>query len=107
MNTTQRDELSGIVASNFRIHPNKVAYVDHHAAADAILAAGYRKLRTITTVDELDALQHGSIVINKLGEAISKYGEHWFFPGVKHRFAVSAIALPASILHVPEVEVRA
>jgi hypothetical protein len=31
-------------------------------AADAILAAGYRKPRTITTAEELDALPVGSIV---------------------------------------------
>lgn len=39
----------------------------HHSAnetADAILAAGYRKPRTVTTVEELDALPVGAVVVD-------------------------------------------
>jgi hypothetical protein len=34
-----------------------------HFIADGLLAAGYRKLRTITTTEELDALPVGSVVL--------------------------------------------
>jgi hypothetical protein len=62
-----RDELASIIASTFRIHPNGVAYVDHKGGSDAILAAGYRRPRTITTVEELDALRFQAVVLDAYG----------------------------------------
>lgn len=35
-----------------------------HELTDVILAAGYRKPRTVTTVEELDALPVGSVVLD-------------------------------------------
>lgn len=49
---TQRDELARLISSRHTM-----------GAVDAILAAGYRKPRTITTVEELDALPVGSVVL--------------------------------------------
>ena len=62
--SNERDELAGIIARAFRVHPNGVAYVDHKGGADALLAAGYRKPRTITTAEELDALPRGAVVLS-------------------------------------------
>ena len=42
---------------------------------DAILAAGYSKPRTITTVAELEALPGGSIIRDDLGFAWQKYNK--------------------------------
>ncbi|MET0993142.1 MAG: hypothetical protein ABWY20_03250 [Mycobacterium sp.] len=44
-------------------------------AAAAILAAGYSKPRTITTVDELDALGRGATVLDVLGDVWTNDGD--------------------------------
>jgi len=95
----EREELARIIASK------------HTAAAvDAILAAGYRKPRTITTVDELDALPNGTVVLSESyrsgidGTAVSF--QRWY-DGDWHRGARSGSThpdnfLPATVLHEPE-----
>ena len=74
--TTQRDELALdiFLADNAR-QPEAEALVDWetalhitagityaHGIADGLIAKGYSKPRTITTVEELDALPRGSVV---------------------------------------------
>jgi hypothetical protein len=51
-------------------NPKYVGYV--YEIADAILAAGYRKPRTITTVEELDALPVGSVILDPAGLSLHK-----------------------------------
>lgn len=52
MNTnTEREELAKLISSRHTM-----------AAVDAMLAAGYSKPRTITTVEELDALPFYSVI---------------------------------------------
>ena len=51
---SERDELADILEA--------IDGSDYMDLADAILAAGYRKPRTITTAKELDALPVGSVV---------------------------------------------
>lgn len=59
MSNNERDELAEIVYDAWRHEePRDTAEI----AADAILAAGYRKPRQVTTVEELDALPIRSIV---------------------------------------------
>ena len=87
-----------------------------HKAADAILAADYRKPRTITTVEGLDALPMGAAILDthravwvndgdtvapwaSLGEGDSEGGPIWVHS--------VDIALPATVLHEPEAEVAA
>lgn len=53
---SERDELATIILSMDRI-----------SAIDAILAAGYRKPRTITTAEELDALRFQAVVLDAYG----------------------------------------
>lgn len=78
-------------------------------AADAILAAGYRKPRTITTAEELDTLPVESVVRSARGTIFEKANFHgdpefpfWLTPGVNHEYAGIALALPATVLHEPE-----
>lgn len=54
-----RDELADIVADYDGWHPNE--------AADRILAAGYRKPRTITTEADLDSLPNGATIKTLIG----------------------------------------
>jgi len=62
-----RDELAQLIASTAdefcMLRTGDIPIATDHAAADAILAAGYTKPRTITTVEELDALPEGSVVL--------------------------------------------
>jgi hypothetical protein len=77
--------------------------------ADAILAAGYSKPRTITTAEELDALPNGSVVLSDVyrahhGQAISF--QRWE-DGCWHRGARSSDThpdnfLPAIVLYSPK-----
>ncbi|PCC31412.1 hypothetical protein [Glutamicibacter sp. BW77] len=69
------------------------------AAVSAYLAAAQS---VVNSVEELDALPHGTVIFNSLDEAVSKYGDDWYFPGIKHRFA-TVVSLPARVLYLPEV----
>jgi len=62
---TPREELSGVIwaASN-----NVMRQEATLRYADAVLAAGYRKLRIITTTTELDALPVRSVILAANGE---------------------------------------
>jgi len=68
--------------------------------ANAILAAGYSKPRTITTVEELDALPYGSVVLDASSATATKLdADYWEVAGFASHFRVEAIDLPAAVLH--------
>lgn len=123
--TTVRDQLAGellgvlAVASNFPQHAQvRLLGQDMRPLAekcsDAILAAGWRPpARTITTVEELDALAVGAVIME--GDHGTPDDTGWGFktmPGVFHRFpdgwyVVAGIGerapdLPATVLWEPE-----
>ena len=93
MSNNERDELARIIASN---HTS--------AAVDAILAAGYRKPRQVTTVEEMQALPMGSVI--RLDDRGYVYARHysdsvfpeddWVSP-LHHVFDEDW--LPATVLH--------
>lgn len=72
--------------------------------ADAILAAGYRKPRTITTLEELDALEVGAVVRGKwLAEKwATPEGDVWFIAGRNMEWFTDDLVLrgglPAEVL---------
>ena len=97
-----RDELVHRVLWGMKIPIRARDYVTldanaAHAIADAIITAGYRKPRPVTTVEELDALPVGSIVRgDKFGVSIKEdtiSRKPWASDGSK--FAESA----ADVLH--------
>jgi hypothetical protein len=68
---------------------------------DAILAAGYRKPRTITMVEELDALPVGSVVLD--GDVgVRRDDGYWKLSDLAGVYASSEITLPATVLYEPE-----
>jgi len=75
-------------------------------AVERILAAGYRRPRTITTVEELDALPHASVVLdasNYCREAAKVAdGNIWRSMGPATVRASRELPLPATVLHEPE-----
>ena len=64
-----RDELAAVVYKARWVDGIKdVNLMTDSALADAILAAGYRKPRTITTAEELDALDNGALIRTRVGQ---------------------------------------
>jgi hypothetical protein len=79
--------------------------------ADAILAAGYRKPRTITAVEELDALGLRSTIIDADGEvwvndgdSLDQWGSvtHPESYGGPKWIGPADVALPATVLYEPQ-----
>ncbi|AYR01015.1 hypothetical protein PBI_ISOLDE_46 [Arthrobacter phage Isolde] len=106
-----RNELRDLIHRN--LHQNEgferwtfQAPVD---LADALTAAGYRKPRTITTYEELDALPVESAVRSDMGVVYVKDFDvddpsaiWWVTAGAVSEFPSIAISLPAIVLHEPE-----
>lgn len=79
-------------------------------AVERILATGYRKPRTITTIEELDALPLGSVVLDDYGVACQVESE-WVTEAGPNRMwmttgcdANTTVALPATVLHIGGTE---
>lgn len=66
----ERDELAGTfrIASADWVPPLSIE--ETNALADAVLAAGYRRPRTITTAEELDALRKDSLLTSQFGQGL-------------------------------------
>jgi hypothetical protein len=75
-------------------------------AVERILAAGYSKPRTITTVAELDALPENSVVLDGMGTVALQIGAGlWSMDGYEYT-SVELVAdsiLPATVLYSPAV----
>jgi hypothetical protein len=75
---SERDELAKVIHGA----PVRIAWNgEQKVIADAILAGGYRKPRTITTAEELDALRFGSVVVDLAGVARTKRRSDTAMPG--------------------------
>ena len=102
-----RDELAQVINSADDAWDKVVAPSVEWAQdmADAVLAAGYSKPRTITTAEELDALPVGSVVRTDFGCTVEKdcdFGsgkEFWSNVGSEDRRNSGHIALPATVIH--------
>lgn len=86
----------------------KPEYQDYaYILADAILAAGYTKPRTVTTVEELDALAVGSVVLDGAEYVARKErgGDAPNWAVTLHKFSndASALSLPATVLYEPTI----
>ena len=58
----ERTELAEIISEHYHAANPRPTILDGHIA-ETILAAGYRKPRTVATAAELDALRTGSVVL--------------------------------------------
>jgi len=97
------DEIAGRpIGSGY--YSTSVGIDEAREIADAILAAGYSKPRTISTVEELDALPVESIVRDVDGLPKEKQnatgGEvFWAAPGHSKHYGTGSIWLPATVLY--------
>lgn len=123
---SNRDELDGIHASLLAgvkeqpdyasgAVPSVSAYSEGaEHALDTVRAAGYRKPRTITTAEELDALPQYSVIIDKEGvvweykREVSDKPAWWcssltgfWFSSNLAAFGESGL-LPATVIHEPK-----
>ena len=110
---SERDELIQIIwdeAVDDRVKSGKdlrnvpVVRPKVDGMADRILAAGYRKSRTITTPEELEALPSGSVILDSDGEPNVLHDNGWVLPGGPGGYTTWAVAqsLPATVLYEPE-----
>lgn len=112
-----RDELADLIASVtidttsgdiLRVHPDgeTPVFEGDQRTADALLAAGYRKPQHVTTIEELDALPIGSVILDPAGLSLHKNE----FTGWRASNGAKNIpaglleleALPATVLYEPE-----
>jgi len=91
---TERDELTQIIDDRWHGYG-----YNPQGAAEAILAAGYRKPRTVTTVEELDALAEHAVILSDEGGVFEHEHGWWRVTGSRDPMASSELALPATVLH--------
>jgi len=78
-----RDEILRIILGTRHMHALHLQVpadiVEHvgNGIADAILAAGYSMPRTITSQEELDALEDGSAVLDADADVSTKHAGKW------------------------------
>jgi len=70
-----RDELAKVIRESTKRSLFGERYAGVPEVADAILAAGYSNPRTISTVEELDQLPAGSVILRN-GRAFQHYPAH-------------------------------
>ncbi|MDQ5863093.1 MAG: hypothetical protein M3536_12615 [Actinomycetota bacterium] len=97
-----RDELVDILMADDLVFSDKHIGRDYALEeADAILAAGYRKPRTITTAEELDALPRLAVIRSDEGAVFEKH-TMWHEAGSRDLMRTDGIALPATVIYEPE-----
>jgi hypothetical protein len=102
---SKKNELYGL-ADIIGDKPANVSQIGKIAAARRVLDAGYRRARTITTIEELDALPVGSVILDPIGLSLHKNE----FTGWRASNGATEItadmlqreALPATLIHEPE-----
>lgn len=74
-----------------------------YTLADSLIAAGYRKPRTVTTAEALGALPFEAVIRDAEGHVLERWGdaEHvqWSTPGCKWFVPADQIALPVTVLY--------
>jgi len=109
MSETERDELASVVVEAYGEDPRSECPCEQDFdVADTILAAGYRRPRTVTTVEELDALPKGAVVMGADGYVARRFPGGWRVLVVEPASSpwltdtLEDVDLPATVLHEPE-----
>ncbi|WP_285240084.1 hypothetical protein [Pseudarthrobacter sp. MEB009] len=96
------DAVESAIYNSADAPPSLTGIVASHAT-DAVLAAGYSKPRTISTVEELDALPEGSIILDGEPDALLKtsMGNWRSLMDPESSYGSKYIILPATVIHEP------
>ena len=101
---TERDELATIIETAYDLNPGMASF---ELLAHAVLAAGYTKPRTVTTIEELDALPFEAVIRDAEGHVLERWGQPkenlWATVMVGAYIPRGDIALPATVLYSPVV----
>jgi len=96
----ERDELATVIERAYDLNEGMASF---ELLAHAALTAGYRKPRTVTTAEELNALPFEAVIRDAEGHVLERWGdaEHvqWSTPGCKWFVPVTEIALPVTVLY--------
>lgn len=92
--TSKRDELREVIKENL--------FKTTAGMAEAILAAGYWKPRTITTEEERASLPDMSVVRSSAGSIANVVQGRAYFFGFEHGLDAKMLALPLDVLWEPE-----
>lgn len=114
--STQRDELAELIANaeypnmeppwSERKDRSPVKWYSRKYA-DAVIAAGWTKPRTVTTVEELHGLPLGSVIIDsdpcvlQMLEKSAIGGAEWAQPNEERIYPSGHVTLPATVLYEP------
>lgn len=106
---SNRDELVDEIAGHpigSGYYSTNVGINEAREIADSLLQAGYRKPRTITTLDELDALPFEAVLRDFDGHVLERWGQPsenlWATVMVTSYIPRRDISLPATVLFDPE-----
>lgn len=101
--TSHRGNTQVDLIDNRRLQGSQLAWA--RLAADALVASGWQKPRSITTVEELDALPFEAVVRDAEGHVLERWGDAdevlWTTVMVNAFIPRDAIALPAAVLYEP------
>lgn len=99
---TARAELADLVWSVEMPSLGVLTLRDTEAIADAILAAGYRKPRVVTTARELEAVPRGVVLRSKAGTIAARFDAvNGVVFGDDRPFPWGIVDLPAVVLYDP------
>ncbi|MDH6279510.1 hypothetical protein [Prescottella agglutinans] len=98
---SQRDELANLIDDAIGWAGQEDIALEYHVA-DAILAAGYSSPRVVETIEELEALPVWSVVRDRRKYTLERCDHGWFIPGRAGYRDARDIAIPATVLYVPE-----
>ena len=105
--TTPRDQLAALLADDWNPDRDLVLTAMFRDYAQTILDAGWRPpARVVTTVEDLDALAVGTVVME--GDHGTPDDTGWGFkmmPGVFHRFTVGWLVVAGLWERVPDLPV--
>ena len=93
--------------TDFTDRAEKIQALRYRKAADTLLAAGWQPpARVITDATELPKLPHRAVVRDNAGDIFERWHTHWYETGREDRYDSCEIALPATVLYVPEEAAR-
>lgn len=103
--SNERDQFAEDIYTADRLHKNDPVDLTAHYSyviADELIAAGYRKPRTITTIEELDALGDRTVVMDRYGTGLNIYRYNSQLTKEDFHYLLSDEGDFVTVLHDPE-----